>query len=57
MPCHLCGVFPDRGDHKRRVQEPVDRAPAPITVKDELIILAVPLARAVRKLQHGGPSR
>jgi hypothetical protein len=49
------GVFPDRGDHKRRVQEPVNRAPVPVTVEDELVILAKRLVRADRKVRYGGP--
>jgi len=47
------GVFPERGDHKRRVQEPVRRAPSLVTVKDELAILAQRLVPAIRKPRHG----
>jgi hypothetical protein len=47
------GVFPDRGDHKRRAQEPVNRAP--VTVEDELAILAKRLVAADRKVRYGGP--
>jgi len=48
------GVFPDRGDHKRRVQGPVSRAPVPVTVEDELVILAKPLVPADRKVRYCG---
>ena len=42
------GVLPERRDHKRR--RPVDRVAVPVTVLNELAILAQRLVPAVRKL-------
>jgi hypothetical protein len=47
-------VFPDRCGHESRLQKPVDRAPAPVTVEDELAILAKRLVPADRKILYGG---
>jgi hypothetical protein len=47
------GVFPDRGDHERRVPEPVSRTPMP--VEDELPILDERLVPADRKIRYSGP--
>jgi hypothetical protein len=47
------GVFPDRGDHEHRVREPVDRAPTPVTVEDELAVLAERFVPADRRVPYG----
>jgi hypothetical protein len=47
-------VFPDRCGYEPRVQEPVDRAPAPVTVEDELAILAKCLVPDGRQVRYGG---
>jgi hypothetical protein len=44
------GVLPQWGDHERGPRGPVDRAPAPDTVKSEFPIVPERLTRPVRKL-------
>jgi hypothetical protein len=44
------GVLPQWCDHERGSREPIDRAPAPDTVKSEFPIVPERLTRPVRKL-------
>jgi hypothetical protein len=44
------GVLPQWCDHERRPREPVDRGPAPDTVKSKFPIVPERLTRPVRKL-------